>query len=577
MSGKGASKAGIVFSGGNTYFGSIDLLTITSETTSTTGLPTTTTGGSSVNIQGDNSVAIDLVEGTTVDGDIVLAGPITMVPSGKSTAAGADLVDLEGNLNGNLIFNSGSSLVNVGNGARGVVLLGPIGACDATAMASVGLTCGATDVGTVVNEGTIQVTGTQTPNPKGGNVESGSAVVLANSIFGGFVNEGPQTANGNVTSAVIAGNGATLNNVATPVFLIDPGQTITSTQSFVRGPAILGPVQLSVDPADGVNGQTSGYSLINHGSISSTPLDTDTSSLTMLIQGSSPTNYTCLGAPAASIAAGSCVTKATTGGVTTTVGGLLNTGTIAPRRSPPKTPPPASAPSRLEIGSYATVPRIVVSGELDLRLHHHHRQHFGRSRSARAAAAPPPSSSPTWPRCRKSMSWQHATIEAAIATSTLSPTSDFATAKSPFSQSTAAIVDQSGTLTTVNNAGTIAALNTVQTPGAGAVMGTSSHAIDMLANTLGGIIVNNSGIIEGDVYFGAAGNGDTLNVGNIGTGGTANSATGLTNTPYSYASVSQPSTATIAAWRPPPKPTPSASAPAPTRRCISAASALSIA
>ena len=501
-------------------------------------MPSTTTGGSSVSIQGDNSTALATVEGTTVDGDIVLAGPINMIPSDKSTAAGANLIDMEGNLNGNLILNNGSSLINVGSGARGVTVLGPIGACDATALATVNQTCSATDVGTLVNEGGIQVTGTQTPNTKGGNVESGSAVVIGNSIFGGFVNEGPQTANGNVAGAIISGNGATLNNVATPVFLIDPGQTITATNGVVRGPAILGPVQLLVDPADGVTGQTSGYSFINHGSISAAPLDTDTSSLTMLIQGSSPTNYTCFGAPAASVAAGSCVTKATTGGVTTTVGGLLNTGTIAAQAITAENTTSSVSAVALEIGSYATIPRIVVSGELTSGTTTTPGNIIAQvsGPGGGSAAAIIIANLATVPEIDV---LQRGTIEAAIATSTVSPTSDFATAKAPFSQSTVAIADQSGTLTLINNAGTIAALNTVQTPGAGAVVGNSSHAIDMLANTLGGITINNSGTIEGDVYFGSAGNNDTLNVGNVGASGVANPATGLTNTPNAYASVSQ--------------------------------------
>ena len=130
-------------------------------------------------------------------------------------------------------------------------------------------------------------------------------------------------------------------------------------------------------------------------------------------------------------------------------------------------------------------------------------------------------------------------IEATIATSSISPTSDFANAKSPFDQETAAIVDQSGSVLTINNAGTIAALDTVLTPGSGAVVSSTAHAIDLLANTSGGITINNSGVIQGDVYFGAAGSNDTLNVGNVGAGGLANSATGVTNTPYAYASISQ--------------------------------------
>ena len=62
-------------------------------------------------------------------------------------------------------------------------------------------------------------------------------------------------------------------------------------------------------------------------------------------------------------------------------------------------------------------------------------------------------------------------------------------------------------------------------PGVGAVTSNTEHAIDLLSNTQGGITINNSGTIEGDLFFGAAGGNDTLNVGNV-TNGTGNTATG---------------------------------------------------
>ena len=562
VGGKGGTKTAISIAGGNTFFGSLDLLTIAGTTTA-----------SSVIVQGANSTALQLNQGTFFDGDMILGGTIGMIPADKSTAQAGPLIDLEGNIKGNVSVDNRATLTNVGNGARGISILGPIGTCDSSAMATQGLTCNAASIGAFLVDGTVAVTGTTTPNVKGGNLESGPALTIANGIFGGVLINGPQTANGTLAAAVISGNGATLSGVSNPVVLIDPGQSITANQGTVRGPLVMGPVQSIIDSADGVTGQVGGYSFINHGTIAARPIDTDFSSTAMVIQGASPTNFTCLGNAVASAAAGACVTTGvvkaavttttvtngtvttTTNGVTTTttgpittttvttpavtatVGGLLNTGTLSALAETAENTNSNVSATALNIGAYAIVPRIAVSGELTT----------GSSSTPGAIVAEV--SGPGGGRAAAIVISNLAVvpeidvlargnISASIATTTVSPTSDFANAKTPFSQATAAIVDQSGSLRLINNAGTIAALNTLQTAGPGAVALSTAHAIDTLANTSGGIVINNSGVIEGDIYFGAAGNGDTLNVGNVGTAGTANSATAITNTNYAYASVS---------------------------------------
>ena len=156
---------------------------------------------------------------------------------------------------------------------------------------------------------------------------------------------------------------------------------------------------------------------------------------------------------------------------------------------------------------------------------------------------------------------QHATISASVNSSTLAPTSDFATTKTPFAQSSVAIVDASGSVRTINNAGSIIAQVTSLNPGAGAVVQLNTRAIDLLAGTNGFATINNSGAIQGDIYFNSGGGGNTLNVGNTGTGandgsGLANAAitaaqgTAVTNTPFNYATVSGLVTATSAGFAP---------------------------
>ena len=518
--GKGSSKAGISITGGHIYFGDI--------TTSASGQQVVNTGGSSISVQGDNSNALNLVFGTTVDGNINLGGPINLAPSDKSSATGATLIDLEGVLNGNFVISSGATLLNVSPGAVGIAARGAINACDASARAGVGLTCASASTGAFIVQGTIQVAGTSIPNVKGGNPESGSAIVIGSNIGGGILFDGPKvgvSANSIASSAII-GNGT--NTSTSPVLLIDPGQAASAFSLGTLSPLIIGPVQTSTDVADGFNGQGGGYSFINRGTIQAAPIDTNNSSIAMVIEGQTAANYTCLSGSSTS-----CVT--TVGGKH--VGGFLNTGTIVAQAGTPDNTVSSITANALVIGGYATVPRIVVAGELTT----------GSSTTPgniSAVVTGPGGGIATavsisnFANVPELDVLSHGTISAGVNSTTPSPTSAFANASTPFSEYAAAILDQSGTLVTVNNAGIIAGLNTVLTPGSGAVTSNTQQAINLLANTTGGITINNSGNIEGDVFFGAAGNNDTLNIGNTGANGTANLATGITNTPYQYATVS---------------------------------------
>ena len=530
VTGTGTGKAGISITGGNIYFGDITATATTSVGTSTTGQSVVTTGGSSISVQGDSSNALILGFGTTMDGNVTLAGPVNMSPSDKSSATGAVLIDLEGTLNGNFIVGSGSSLFNTGTGAIGLAARGAINACDTNARAGVGLTCASTSTGSLIVQGSIQVVGTTTANVKGGNPESGSAVVIGSNIGGGILFDGPKvgvSANSIATSTII-GNGTTSTNGTNPVLLIDPGQSASVISLGVLSPIIIGPVQNSIDTADGFNGQGGGYSFINRGTIQALPIDKNNSSIAVVIEGQTSANYTCLSGSSTS-----CVTNI--GGKQ--VGGLLNTGTIVAQAATPDDSVSSITANALVIGGYATVPRIVVAGELTT----------GSSTTPGTISAGvngPGGGSATaiaisnFANVPEVDVLAHGTISASINTTTPSPTSVFATSNSPFTEYAAAIVDQSGSLLTINNAGVIAGINTVLTPGSGAVTSNTQQAINLLANTSGGITINNSGNLEGDVYFGAAGNNDTLNVGNTGASGTANPATGITNTPYQYATIS---------------------------------------
>ncbi|HEY2835012.1 MAG TPA: autotransporter outer membrane beta-barrel domain-containing protein [Rhizomicrobium sp.] len=554
LTGKGTGKAAIFISGGNTFFAPVTLATVT-----TTAGSSASISGSSISVVGDGSNIFNLQQGTTIDGDVTLSGSMTEAASDKSTQRGNTAIDVEGNLNGNFIIGQSSSLVSIGNQARAVFITGPIHPCANNA--SVSYTC-ANDAtanqssGAFANFGSISTIGTTFPNRKGGNFESGTTVTIANLVDGGFFNAGPSTSNGTTPAASISGNGdiATTSSgtVFSPTLLIDPSQSVTISQGTVRGPAILGPVKTSIDSVDGGRG----YAFINHGSISAVPTDLDISSLTVAIQGSSATNFTCL-----SDTAGACSYNTAVGGAQTnasiytlanglvTSGGLLNTGTISAQALTKEDTTSSVTAEAMLIGAFANVPRLDVAGEFVSG------SNFTAGSISAIVAGPGGGTANAIQIANQANVpqidvLQHGLISASVQTTTLSPDAVNATQASPFTQSATAIVDQSGTLKLINNAGSILAKTTLQTPGANATVVNIAQAINLLAGTSGNTMINNSGIIMGDVLFNSGGGGNTLNIGNVGVATDPNDASGnantmitavqgtaVANTPFNYASV----------------------------------------
>ena len=392
-----------------------------------------------------------------------------MTASKNSSASGATPMELDGNLQGNLVFDNATSLTNVGNLARGVALLGPISPC--VSNAGLGYTCSTSstaaiggtalgNVGAFVNGGSITVLGTTNPSTKAKDInpESGSAIVIANSIAGGFLNNGPATATANIVSATITGNGATSGGVAYPTFLIDPAQSITATNASVLGPVILGAVPLSIDSVDGASTTNAGYGFINRGTIRAAPESPDISTTGLIINGSSPVNNTVV------------------------QGGLLNTGTISATASTSVNTNSATSVNTITIGSYTTIPRFVVSGESTSAV-------TFTSGAVVASVSGLGGGSATALGILTNASvpeidvLQHGSIGAAVTTTTLAPTSDFASAKTPFVQAAIAIIDASGTVRTINNAGSIVAQVSQLNPGANAVVVSSTQAINLLSGT----------------------------------------------------------------------------------------------
>ena len=129
VTGNGTGKAALAIIGGNTFFGPITFSEVAQ--TSTIGSTSTTTAlqESSVNVQGDQSSTLFQAQNATIDGNISLGGVVTLSPSKNSSANGATPMELDGNVQGNVVLDNTTNMQNVGNQARGIVILGPISHC----------------------------------------------------------------------------------------------------------------------------------------------------------------------------------------------------------------------------------------------------------------------------------------------------------------------------------------------------------------------------------------------------------------------------------------------------------------
>ena len=526
VSGSGTGKDGILITGGHTLYGPITL-------TSLTAITTTGTAGvaqqSGMVVKGDSSFGLLLVQGTSVTSNIFTGGGgIIYNASDNSTQSNSIVVDLDGKLNGNFI--NGGAINAVGPGVVGIYELGGIASCASDTSAPSGFTCPTSSGGSFVNQGNISVQGTAIFNPRGGNAESGSAIVVANSIAGGFLNMGPATAS-NITAAQVASAGLVGSGIVNPTMLIDPSRSITGLLTAPRSPIILGPLTADVDPVD------PGYAFANRGTLSSQPIDPQLSTGALVIQGLSSTYTTCLSA-AVNACSGLNATNPTLN-----TGGLLNTGTISAIAQTNQQIRGAGvvSASAVYLGGFAIIPRFDVKAEVisgnSTTPGTVSATVSGNGQGNAFAITIAPSANVPVINIGKG-----AQVTANVLTSTTSPTKDIAPASAPFSLVSEAIVDQSNSLVMINNAGLIQALNTTLTPAVGASTINIQRAIDLQASTTAGITINNSGRILGDVYFGSAGNGDTLNVGNVGgtaSAPTANPATGLVNSPTTFAIVAE--------------------------------------
>jgi hypothetical protein len=444
LTGTGTSKKAIYLTGSGNFIGNITL------------------GDSSiVSMVGDSSTGITTDTGTTLNGDWQLGGSFSMSPTNANeTAASTILIgNFLGITNGNIVIATGANYSAVGNGTQGIVIAGPINACNSAAVPS------CTEIGTFANSGSLTVAGVAVRNNQNTNVESGSALSIENSIAGGILNNGPATAGDATAAATISANGA--GNA--PTVLISPSLSVTN-----------GAMTIGKDTTD-VNFN---FSFINRGVIAAAPEDSNVSSNAMLISGTStiPVKF---------------------------LGGLFNSGSIVSTATS-ITPGSAVNSTALIIGSFVDLPEIYVSA-----------QAAGSSVGGGAirsvisgpqggiAEALAITGAPTGTGTSQVINTFVPKITIERGASIAATAAAAVPTGTTISTLTAiGIQDVSNSLTTIDNFGAIAATASLTDATTGATVTLTggalpiTHAVDVSQNSVG-LNFTNNGSVTGDVLFGS--------------------------------------------------------------------------
>jgi len=442
LGGTGSTKKAVYLTGASFFNGNITL-----------------DSNSVVSIVGDSSMGVVSDSNSVLNGDWNLGGTLSMAPTtaNSGTASGSIMADLLGTTNGNVLVSSGASWSATGNGTQGIIISGPINACNTSVNAS------CTEIGTFSNSGSLVVSGVATRDPNKSNVEGGSVLIIQNSINGGILNNGPASNSDGTAAASISGNGTS----AAPTVVISPNLLVTG-----------GEMKIGVDAADAANPD---YSFINRGSITASPEDANNSSEAIQMTGTQAIPVVFAG------------------------NGMITSGSITAGATS-VSPGQAVTATALEIGSYVTLPTIRVSAQTSPT---------GTSGGSISAIVSGPlggiataisiDGAPT--SAGNVSSVPEIDVERG-ATISASASASVPTGTTIGTLSAIGIRDVSNSLVTINNYGTIRALASLTDATTGATVTLTgdqtpiTHAVDVSLNNVG-LNFTNNGVVQGDVLFGS--------------------------------------------------------------------------
>ncbi|MGH6888902.1 MAG: autotransporter domain-containing protein [Rhizomicrobium sp.] len=479
LTGSGDSKTGIVVSGpaGNLNSGTF---TGVIPNGGTSPVAIDLMSGSTLSVQGDNSVGIKQLSGTNIVGDIDLAGIVTMVPTSATstkTSLGNEIaVDLAGTLTGNIDIASGASVTASGQGAEGILLLGTV-------------------TGSFINNGTLQTYGTaNVVNVNVTQPEAANALGIGASVTGGIYNAGPSTVSDTTTLRALISTAGDESAV-----IINPALSNPSPSGNLE----IGVYNDTTDP---------GNSFINRGDISGTSINPDINVTTFSIVGANNNPVT----PAQTIFDG----------------GFFNGGAITAAATTDTKASTVSA-NALYIGDYTlicnspTLPNCATAA-----LNNSNESGAG---TISATVEGPESGNATAILISQYGDLPSINNSGTISASVLTSNPKFVTSLSAF-----AILDQSGTLQSITNSGTISAIattlanngqitvaadlsvdrNNVQFDNSGTVLGAIRFGSGADTLTDSGTAQKPASII-GNVSFGGTATGgggdDTLDIGLFGS------------------------------------------------------------
>jgi Autotransporter beta-domain len=442
--------------------------------------------GSVLEVQGTSSYGVELIGptysttttsqpsgGATLIGDIDIGGSLEMTPTtvGSTVESENVAIDIAGWLPstaqptnpalagtsyagtayamvGNINVGNGGLISSEGQDAEGIQVLGAI-------------------YGGIVNDGSIETFGTTSPSTatNAADPEAGPAIVIADTVTGGILNNGPYTKGGGATATATISTAG--NTAGTGTIYISPNANLLYQQ----------PITIGVVDAPPYSGQ---FSLVNLGSILSTYEDANISTTGVRIIGSAADTVTLSG-------------------------GIFNSGSIQSSAITNTASPSSVVDSTaLAIGNYVTVNTgtggidpATVSTPITATLINSDETGSGR---IVATVSGPDTGTATAisigaPTTIFQSIFNDGTIEAIATTTTLTQTGTL---------SAQAIVDYSGTLTTITNEGSIEAAatqldNDEQT--AVAINTSSNSTTSVVIKDLS--TTTSSAAISGDIYFGS--------------------------------------------------------------------------
>ena len=465
--------------------------------------------GSSLKITGTSSDAIHIGSLTTWNGNLTMAGTISMAETGDTgtdktgVLIGTDETNVA-TINGNVTLSQGGSLTVTGDGGTGIHLIensvlngtlevdgtvslsptdpksttsgnvvgikieqnstgdaitgdfiiGKEASITASGFSSEGVVLQGNLGGAFENSGNIAANGTIAASTTATNPVAGPGVAIAGSVGDGILNNGPTSSGDSATNANIGGNGLA------PTFVISPvasGATPTADLHIGIFAGTLGTDSNAMSCA--LVSQMGACSFVNRGQILASPTNPNQiSTTTMRIEGSGSFD-------------------------TIFDGGFFNSGSITANASgDTKETTPGMTVQALSIGSGASIPLLFNSNQNSSHTGSITAAWGGNEIGGTAVAVHID---------------QGATLSTIVNQGTISAQASI-TDTTVTSLTARAIWDESGTLTRVDNYDAISAVATILDN-----KGQTAIALDMGAATTD-TVVNNYGIIVGDVVLGNA-------------------------------------------------------------------------